>query len=248
MAERREPRSPLQPLTDGQVQALRTEVEQGRSPRVVVRSSSAGLAAGARGPVVRLGDPAVEEEFIVVRVKGDDIPFAPAELAMPGRAGRAPAASTAPADTSPPQAQAPRPPRKKASTPPRKPAPAAEEPPPAAEAPPSEPVTPARRAVKRATARSTTRAKPPTAVTLTLRFGDGAWTAEAMRGSRRVGGKSVPVRPGAVAALADLIDDEQVSSLIGETVEACRSEVEERAASLRAELAAAEAALKEYER
>ena len=241
MADRREPRSPLQPLTDGQVQALRTEVEQGRSPRVVVRSSSAGLAAGARGPVVRLGDPAVEEEFIVVRVKGDDIPFAPAELAMPGRAGRAPAADAA-ADNPQPQARAPRSPRKKAATPPRTPA----EPRPVTQAP-AEPVSPGRRAVQRAASRST-RSKPPTAVTLTLRFGDGAWTAEAMRGSRRVGGKAVPVRPGAVAALADLIDDAQVSSLIGETVEACRSEVEERAASLRAELAAAEAALKEYER
>jgi hypothetical protein len=83
---------------------------------------------------------------------------------------------------------------------------------------------------------------------LTLRFADGRWTAEAARGGKRVGGKAVPVRAGAVAALAELIDDAQVSGLIAETVEACRSEVEERASQLREQLAEAEQALREYDR
>ncbi|HET9187018.1 MAG TPA: hypothetical protein VFN80_03620 [Acidothermaceae bacterium] len=48
-------------------------------------------------------------------------------------------------------------------------------------------------------------------------------------------------------AFADLVDESAVRDALTETIESCRSVVEERAASLRAELEAAEAALKEYE-
>jgi hypothetical protein len=50
-----------------------------------------------------------------------------------------------------------------------------------------------------------------------------------------------------VKAFADLLDEEIVREALTETIESCRSVVEERAASLRAELVVAEAALKEYE-
>jgi hypothetical protein len=81
---------------------------------------------------------------------------------------------------------------------------------------------------------------------VTLRFSDGAWTVEAARGARRIT-KSSPVRPGAVKAFADLVDDAAVQEALTDTIESCRSVVEERAAALRAELHAAEAALKEYD-
>lgn len=232
MPPRRGSRAP-QPLTDEQVAQLRADVSAGRSPRVVVRTPSAGLAAGTRGSVLRVGDPAAESEFIVVKLGGDEIPFAPGELALPTRAGR-PAAGKDPVKAA--EAR----PLKVVGTAPPRPA----DKPPTAAAPAAKP---ARRSAA-APSRAGGRRKPPGPVTLTLRFADGAWTAEAARGGKRVGGKSVPVRAGAVAALAELIDDEQVSGLIAETVEACRSEVEERAAQLRAELAAAEEALREYER
>jgi hypothetical protein len=55
------------------------------------------------------------------------------------------------------------------------------------------------------------------------------------------------VRPGAVKAFADLVDEPVVRSALTETVESCRAVVEERAQKLRAELQAAESTLKEYE-
>lgn len=248
MPPRRSARAVPSPLTDEQVDQLRADVQAGRSPRVVIRTPSAGLPAGTRGPVLRVGDPSVQSEFIVVRLSGDEIPFAPGELALPGAAAR-------------------RTPQKQGSPPPGAPAPGAPEPEPAtpavsapaapaavsrprkrAEKPPLRTAAPATPAASRRTPARAGRRKPPGPVSLTLRFADGRWTAEAARGGKRVGGRAASVRAGAVAALAESIDDAQVSGLIAETLEACRSEVEERATELRAQLAEAERALREYDR
>lgn len=245
MPPRRSARPVPSPLTDEQVAQLRADVRAGRSPRVVIRTPSAGLPAGTRGPVLRVGDPAAESEFIVVGLGGDEIPFAPAELALPGAAGR----RTPDKQAGPPAAPAVLPAEPSGSVPPSPPAP-----PPATARPRTRAGKPPLRtaaptpATKAPALSRAARRKPPGPVSLTLRFADGRWTAEAARGGKRVGGKAVPVRAGAVAALAELIDDEHVSGLIAETVEACRSEVEERAAHLRAQLAEAEQALREYER
>jgi hypothetical protein len=95
-------------------------------------------------------------------------------------------------------------------------------------------------------AASTTRGKkrvPPLVVT--MRFRDGSWTVEALRGARRLA-KPAPLRPGAVGAFAEHLDEGSVRDALIETVESCRSVVEQRAASLRAELEQAEAALRAY--
>ncbi len=241
------------PLAPEQVAELREQVGRGEQPRVVVRSGSAGLAAGARGSVVRVGEPQHDaDEFIVVRVGKDEIPFAPAELGLPGRRGLAavPEATAAERSRTAPRKQPAR------SRTPRKAVPAkqaaeqagAQAPQEYAAQAPAGADAPARPA-KRTAARRPSRAarRPASPVTLTLRFADGTWTAEATRGSRRVG-RAAPVRAGAVRALADLIDDEAVSTLIAETVDSCRAEAEGRAAELREQLRAAEAALKEYDR
>jgi hypothetical protein len=81
---------------------------------------------------------------------------------------------------------------------------------------------------------------------VTLRFTDGRWTVEAQRGARRVA-RASDLRPGAVKAFADLVDEPTVRDALTETVDSCRAVVEERAAKLRSELEAAEATLKEYE-
>ncbi|HEU5034038.1 MAG TPA: hypothetical protein VFT62_04670 [Mycobacteriales bacterium] len=83
-------------------------------------------------------------------------------------------------------------------------------------------------------------------MTVTLRFADDSWTVEAQRGARRIA-KPSPVRPGAVKAFADLVEDADVRAAMSETVASSRAVVEERAKKLRAELDAAEAALREYE-
>jgi hypothetical protein len=69
---------------------------------------------------------------------------------------------------------------------------------------------------------------------------------EAQRGTRRLARASA-LRPGAVKAFADLVDEPAVREALTETVDSSRAVVEERAAKLRAELQAAEDSLREFE-
>ena len=79
-----------------------------------------------------------------------------------------------------------------------------------------------------------------------VRFAEGRWTVEAQRGSRRLA-RPTQLRPGAVKAFADLVDEEAIQSAITDIVESGRAVIEERALKLRAELEAAEATLRDYE-
>jgi hypothetical protein len=158
----------------------------------------------------------------VVRLGRDEVPFAPSELALSTRSKAANVAA-------PPAEPAP------AARPASRPAPK-----PAVKQPAAKPVR-AKRAAKAASPR---RATPP--LTVTLRFRNDEWTVEAQRGARRLS-KAGPLRPGAVSAFAEHVDDEAVQQALVETVESCRAVVEQRAAALRAELDEAEAALRDYE-
>jgi hypothetical protein len=179
--------------------------------------------------VIRIGDPK-DNEYVVVRLGRDEVPFAPSELALSTRskaAAAAAAAAPAPAPTPVVKAAA-------KSAPKPAPQPAVKRP---AAAAPARP----KRASKPASAR---RATPP--LTVTLRFRNDEWTVEAQRGARRLS-KPGPLRPGAVSAFAEHVDDEGIQQALVETVESCRAVVEQRAAALRAELDEAEAALRDYE-
>jgi hypothetical protein len=194
-----------------------------------VRTPSAAVATGTRGNVIRLGDPK-DNEYVVVRLGRDEVPFAPSELALSTRSKAAIAAVAA----EPPPAPAPV--AKSAAKPAAKPAPK-----PAPKRPAAKPA-PARRPTRKKTApRRTT---PP--LTVTLRFRNDEWTVEAQRGARRLS-KPGPLRPGAVSAFAEHVDDEGVRAALVETVESCRAVVEQRASALRAELDEAEATLRDYE-
>jgi hypothetical protein len=98
------------PLTDDDVKALRDQLKAGDKPRVVVRAGGASVAAGTRGTVIRIGNPK-DDEYIVVRLGRDEVPFAPAELAIPGRKSpstpRAPRAKHAAASPRPAKAATP---------------------------------------------------------------------------------------------------------------------------------------------
>jgi Family of unknown function (DUF6319) len=117
---------------------------------------------------------------------------------------------------------------------------------PRTQAAPRTPPTPAARPRTRAksSARATRRIPP---LVVTLRFRDGGWTVEAQRGARRLS-KPTSLRPGAVSALAEHVDDDGVRTALVETVDSCRAEVEARAAALRAELQAAESTLRDYDK
>ena len=254
------------PLTDADVKELAFRVKGGDSPRVIVRSASAAVPAGTRGNVIRIGNPS-EGEYIVVRLGRDQVPFAPNELSLStrGRPATAASATAKPAAAPRPAAKkiaaaASRPSRTSArsttkaaakparSSPARtKAAPAKAAPAPRAAAPAKEAPKPA---AKRASASSSRRGRgkgrSPQPLTVTMRFADSRWTIEAQRGSRRLA-KAQPLRPGAVSAFAEHVDEESVREALVETVESCRAVVEEKAAVLRAELDAAEAALREYD-
>jgi Family of unknown function (DUF6319) len=242
------------PLTEGDLADLAFRLKGGDTPRVVVRTASASVPAGTRGNVVRLGKPS-DGEYIVVRLGRDEVPFAPSELSLPtrGRAGK-PAASLPPAAKKTAAATARSTTTKSASATSKsaaksaagsgakatRAAPAKKQP----ARPPAERATPAARTSKRSAGRRSKRAPQP--LTVTLRFSDSRWSVEAQRGSRRLA-KSSPLRPGAVSAFAEHVDDEAVREALVETVESCRAVVEERAEALRAELQAAETTLREYD-
>ncbi|HVV74457.1 MAG TPA: DUF6319 family protein [Mycobacteriales bacterium] len=122
----------------------------------------------------------------------------------------------------------------------------AKAPPASAKAPPAPAKAAVAPAKRRAPAKRPAPAKrvPPLAVT--LRFRDGGWSIEAQRGARRLA-RPTPLRPGAVSALAEHLDDDALRDALVEAVESCRSVVEAQRADLRAKLEAAEAALRDYD-
>ena len=229
-------------MTEADVAAIRARVAAGEKPRVVVRTPSASVAAGTRGNVVRLGDPK-DNEYVVVRLGRDEVPFAPSELALSTRSKPASAPAPSPAAVAPPSPPPPAASRSAASKPaaskpaPSKPAPA--------EPAPGRPTAASRGKGRRSSASAASRRQAPP-LTITLRFRSDEWTVEAQRGARRLS-RPGPLRPGAVSAFAEHVDDETIREALVETVESCRAVVEERAAALRAELQEAEAALRDYE-
>jgi len=254
------------PLTDAEVAALGSRLKAGEKPRVIVRSASAAVPAGTRGNIIRLGNPK-DGDYVVVRLGRDEVPFAPAELSLSTR-GAAKTSSAPPAPvqkriaaaTSRPARSATRSTAKATKSSPARAAkstPAAARPAATQKATPAVPAAPAKSTATRAGAaagagRSTKRAarrgkgRSPQPLTVTLRFSDSRWTVEAQRGSRRIT-KAMPLRPGAVSAFAEHVDEQVVREALVETVESCRAVVEERAALLRAELQAAESSLREYD-
>jgi len=233
-------------LTEQQLQEIGVELNNGGRPKVVLRESSSGLPAGTVGVVVRLGDPTESDEFVVVRIHNDELPFTPAELEpapprtrRPRQAepdGGTPAAT--PVQATPAQA-----------TPASAVTPAGTEP---APAPKPTPVpAPAAESTPRPTARtdstrksSAKRALPK--LTVQLHYDERGWTVEASRGARALV-KSTPVRPAAALQVAQFLDNEQVSQAIADIAQAEREDAARRAAELRAQLAEVEAVLAGYE-
>jgi hypothetical protein len=246
------PRPPA--LTSDDVAGLRAQVTAGEKPRVIVRAASAAVPAGTRGNVIRMGPPS-EGEFIVVRLGRDEVPFAPAELSLSARGKSAAAAAkttsgrtTATRTTTVKSTPAKSTPAKSSPAGRRAAAKSARSRPAAAPATTKAAATPPA-AKKTATTRRTgkrTSRRGQHPLTVTVRFVDGKWTVEGHRGSRRLA-KASPLRPGAVKAFAELVDEPAIRDAVTDIVESGRAVVEERATKLRAELQAAEAALKEYE-
>src|SRR6478672_4700997 len=72
-------------LSPQDVQTVRQALAAGRRTRVVF-THQAGQIAGQAGQIVRLTDPEAADDFVVVRFGRDELPFTPAEVAIPPRA------------------------------------------------------------------------------------------------------------------------------------------------------------------
>jgi hypothetical protein len=207
--------APAQGLSTAELDQIRAGLADGRTPKVVF-TAAAGQIAGQAGQVVRLEDPEKTDEWLVVRFGRDELPFSPADLAIPRR-GR------------PPKTTAP---RKTGTAAPAVPA-------------PREAEMPARRPAKRATAsKRTAKPKPPASLTVTLAYQDGEWTVGAQQGSKTVA-KPYLVRPSDALKMVSLLDVPGVHDAVEQIVTAELTEAQRRADALRSELAEVEARLAE---
>ncbi|TDB74123.1 hypothetical protein [Micromonospora sp. KC723] len=219
-----------QGLSDDEVRGIREALAAGRRPKVVF-TVSAGQIAGQVGQVVELTDPAVSDEFVVVRFGRDELPFSPADVAIaPRGAGR----RAVEAKPEPPVEEAAVAPEFVLDTPPV-PAPRREEPRVEQQA---EPKPAPRRPVK------AVKPKGPAGLTVTLAYADGEWTVAAQQGTKALA-KPYVVKPAEALRMVALVDVPGVQEAVEQILAAERAEAEQQAEKLRAELAEIEARLAE---
>lgn len=220
-------------LSSEELQAVRDGLAAGRKPRVQF-TESAGQISGQIGQVVELTDPAVSDEWVVVRFGRDELPFSPADLriAPKGAAARRPVAEK-PVVVAPPEPEfmidKPLPVKPQ----PVKPQPVTSEPEPVKTAP-----------APRKASRPAGKAKQPPGLTVTLAYGEGEWTVSASQGAK-VLAKPYVVRPAEALRMVSLVDVPGVQEAVEQILASERAEAEQQAQRLRAELAEVEARLAE---
>ncbi|WP_431913785.1 hypothetical protein [Micromonospora carbonacea] len=227
-----------QGLSTDEVQSIREALAAGRKPRVVF-TSSAGQIAGQVGQVVELTDPAVSDEFVVVRFGRDELPFSPADVAVaPRGAGRKAAVVEAQPEPDPgPVAVEP----EFVLDTPRVPAQRREEPRVEQQEQELAEAKPARRPVKAA---KVVKPKGPAGLTVTLAYAEGEWTVAAQQGAKALA-KPYVVKPAEALRMVALVDVPGVQEAVEQILAAERAEAEQQAEKLRAELAEIEARLAE---
>lgn len=235
------------------ITALQTRLGEGKRPRVTLIDPS--FPAGTAGSVVRIGDPTVDgADYITVRVSvngaADELPFAPGELELPGR--KASPAKATRARPAPKAAPAKAPPVRAASTSaqptsaqPTSIPPTSTPPPPPAVPPASNPATPEAPGptpAKSSSVRSRKKPPAPPKVAISLVSTGASWAVSATRGAKSIT-KPTAVPPGVITAVAALLDQPAVTEAVAEVNETALAEAQQRAAELRAELAALDAVL-----
>jgi hypothetical protein len=212
-------------LDADQVDEIRARVAAGGRIRVIVPGSQ--FPAGTTGTVVRVADPAISDDYVIVRVivSGvvDELGFAPGELTLvrPGRPPKAVvSAKTASAKVPP---KAPPPPKAPVAQPPPVEIPAAKVPAPKAAAPRK-------------------RVALGTPVSMSIASTGSSCAVTVMRGSRAVT-RNATVPPGVVGAIAELLDRAEITEAVATINDSAQAEAEARAQQLRRELADVEAIL-----
>jgi hypothetical protein len=214
-------------LSADELQGIRDGLAAGRKPRVQF-TETAGQISGQIGQVIELTDPAVSDEWVVVRFGRDELPFSPADLRMAPRGAVAKkAAASEPAPPARPEPEFVM----------DKPVP----PPPVVPAAPAPEV--AVPAPRKAAARPA-KAKAPASLTVTLAYGDGEWTVAASQGAKSLA-KPYVIRPAEALRMVSLVDVPGVQEAVEQIMSVERAEAEQQAQRLRAELAEIEARLAE---
>ena len=171
---------------------------------------------------------------MLVRFGRDELPFSPADLAMPerGAAGRRPkpAANGGAANGKPPAERAEKPAPELRLTQPPVPTPRETK---------EEPPAPAPRKAARAA-----KPKPPAALTVTLAYTEGEWTVGATQGAKSLA-KPYVIKPAEALKMVGLLDVPGVQEAVEHIVAAERAVAEEQAQRLRNQLAEVEAKLAE---
>jgi hypothetical protein len=221
-------RSTVRGLSSGELEMIRDALAAGRRPRVVF-TETAGQIAGQVGQVVALTDPAVSDEWVVVRFGRDELPFSPTDLQVAPKAPAKKAAAVEPARPEPEFVID------------KPPLPSPREAPPAPAAPPAvePPAPPARKAAARKAA-----VKSPPGLTVTLAYAEGEWTVAATQGTKSLA-KPYVIRPAEALRMVSLIDVPGVQEAVEQILSVERAEAERQAERLRAELAEIEARLAE---
>lgn len=240
----------MSPLSSDELRELREELSAGTTPTVWFTGSAVGVPEGRSGKVVALGEPA-EGDFIQVRPAGskDVLSFSATEVTKvkPPRKKAAPPEPSAKPAAKPRTADAPpaKPPVERAKPTPEQAKPAAPAKPRAAAAstPAGAPAS-AKPAGDAAARRKPRQAKPIGGATVTLTADqDGQWSVEVSTGKKRVI-RPTPVAANAVAQAAKVLHDD-VAAAVEPLIDAAREQQRARVDQLRAELAAAQAALDE---
>jgi len=254
-------------LTPADLIAIRQGLASGKRPRVVF-TSSAGQMAGNAGHVVELADPDASDEWIVVQFGRDQLPFSPADLAIPVRAAAAAAAARGTAPRGRPANPEAVPvkrtvsaaaSKKSASLPtPRKevtvtePAPVQTKPVPANPAQtkpvPAKPTaTPNGNGAAPDSAKPARPPKAPASLVVTLAYADREWTIGVNLGARALA-KPHAIKPTEALRMIALIDLPGVHDAVENIIAAERIDAQQRAVRLREELAELESRLAELNR
>ena len=236
--------TPTRGLSTAEIEEIRSTLAAGRKPKVMF-TTSAGQIAGQIGQVVSLGDPADSDEWLMVRFGKDELPFSPQDLTIPpkGRSraasssnstssatsNAAAATSTAAASQAPAAVPAPR--ETSASTK-------------TSTAAAAGGGSDANRNTRRGRSSKGGRPKPPPAMTVTLAYEAGEWTVAASQGNR-VLAKPYVIRPSEALQMVALLDVPGVQEAVEQIVAAEVAEAQQRAETLRNELAEVEARLEE---
>jgi len=245
-------------LSTSDLEQIRDSLKSGRKPKVVF-TESAGQIAGQQGQVVRLTDPQLSDEWVVVRFGRDELPFSPADLAVPAKSATPRRADTNTETATPPSvitvpahreetivpsspastvdAPASKPPAKLAEKSAGK---AANQP----EATPNGAMPTAPAAKAAAPRKAQPRVKPAATLTVTLAYAESEWTVSAQQGSKALA-KPYVIRATEALKMVSMLDVPGVHEAVEEIVANARATAEREAQRLRSELAEIEAKLAE---